>query len=93
MAKQHLNLAVRYVNSSSVAEMARKAAEVAKSLREDLEYLRETMLASGVGVAQDLLALSELATQLEHSEELLTTCEKAGRKVSREMREQLTEIA
>ncbi|KNC88273.1 hypothetical protein [Trabulsiella odontotermitis] len=92
MAKQHLDLAVRYANSSCLIQLSLKASEAAKVLREDIEYIQEMMLDSGVGVAQDLTALLDAVVGLKKTEKLLEICEKASRKVSREVRDQLSDV-
>lgn len=90
MASKHLKLAVRYANASGVSELSLKAREMTASLGGDIEHIRETMLAGGVGVAGDLGALVDIVNQLKAAEKLLERCEKEARKISREVREQLT---
>ncbi|WP_407226313.1 hypothetical protein [Enterobacter roggenkampii] len=93
MSKQHLDLAVRYVNAGVVTELAIKAQEMASSLRGDIVHLKDTMLAADAGIGIDFDELTALFNHLSDAEELLVRCERAGRNISQEMRKTLTELA
>jgi len=93
MSKQHLDLAVRYVNAGVVTQLAIKAQEMASSLRGDIDHLKDTMLAADAGIGIDFDELTALYNHLSDAEELLIRCERAGRNISQEMRKTLTELA
>lgn len=93
MSKQHLDLAVRYVNAGVVTELAIKAQEMASSLRGEIDHLKDTMLVADAGIGIDFDELTALYNHLSDAEELLVRCERAGRNISQEMRKTLTELA